>query len=126
MRMVLAGFLSFVVFMPLGVADDLTDALLDTNPRSRLESGTGAAYGSIYAPEDQSSSPSETLNPNEVPSLSYGFGDAYKHLRSPLYQSEEEASSTHLEDPLSTFVPPLEPGKPYQRDGVWYGDEPHR
>ncbi|MBI4323473.1 MAG: hypothetical protein HY596_04265 [Candidatus Omnitrophica bacterium] len=128
MRMLLAGILMCVLFMPMGMADDLIDAIIDVDPRSRLESGSGVTYGGIYSPDPASAAPEEALNPDETPGFSYGFGEAYKSLRSPLYQDEEdEAALQQLDDPRSTAVPTIPLGKPYEREGVSYGNRaPHR
>lgn len=106
-----------------GGADELTDALVPTDPRTKLESGTGRAYHSRYTPaEDQPSALHEEPELLATPRLRYErSGDLYKGLRSPLYESPAGE-----EDPFSTSVtlPPL--GKPHQRPGVWYQDDLNR
>lgn len=130
MRIPLAGILMVALLAPMGMADDLTDAIVGVDPRSRLESGSGATYGGIYSPQPASAVPEEALNPEDDSTLSsrYGFGEAYHSLRSPLYQDEEEeAALQQLDDPYSTTVPTIPLGTPYEREGVWYGDQaPHR
>ena len=128
MRMLLAGILMCALLAPMGMADDLTDAIVGVDPRSRLESGSGATYGGIYSPQPEFVLPEEMLNPEDTANFSYGFGEAYRSLRSPLYQDEEEeAARQQLDDPYSTTVPTIPLGTPYEREGVWYGDQaPHR
>ena len=99
-------------------ADELTDAILDVDPRHSLRSGTGVVYGSTYSPSD-----AQPLNPSDVSTLPYDLGTEYTGLRSPLYQSEETASPLQSEDLQSITVAPIPLGKPYQRDGVWYQDD---
>lgn len=128
MRTLLLLVVGSLCVAPLCAADDVTDAVVSVDPRSRLESGTGVAYGGIYSPQPAPAAGEEALNPEETPGLSYGFGEAYKALRSPLYQDEEdEAALQQLEDPRSTTVPTIPLGKPYEREGVSYGNRaPHR
>ena len=134
LQMVLVGCLAALSFMPVSLADELTDAILDVDPRVRLESAVGVAYGSIYSPQDESPTALEPL-PGETPSLS-GYEGYYEGLRSPLYEEDEDTSlestpelSTSTELPTSTelstltTVAPLPLGKPEQREGVWYQDD---
>ena len=132
MRTLWLTLMSVVICMPISAADDLIDALVPTDPRSRLESGTGMVYGSSYSPREQDGPPPESEATELVPESRFGggrFGDLYKGLRSSLYEptgeSDEDASTFDQieDDPFSHSVSPILLGKPEQRDGVWYEDD---
>ncbi len=138
MRTLWLMLMSVVICMPISAAatDDLTKALVPTDPRTRLESATGMVYGSTYSPHEQDGQPSESEATELSPESGLGggrFGDLYKGLRSSLYeppgQSGEDASASAdqvEDDPFSTSVSPIPLGKPEQRNGVWYEDDLHR
>lgn len=124
MKKLLACLLGCLVVMPSIWADELTDAMTNADPRDRLESGQGVVYWQAYAPEEPSPL-LEELEPIQVPSLRYSYGEEYEGWRSPLYQpeTEEESSPETARTPRSTTVSPLPLGKPEQREGVWYQDD---
>ena len=100
---------------PAAGADELTDALVPADPRDRLETGEGAALGSVYAPPAESDDPAGRLpaKRDETPSLS-GYGSPYDDLRSSLYISpleddeekdnEEEGEDAGVAQPYHTTV----------------------
>lgn len=98
--------------MPAAGASELTDALVPTDPRDRLQTGEGAALGSIYAPKTDSDEPSgrAPAESSDTPSLS-GYGSPYEDLRSSLYTSplEDEDAGNEDEDEEEDQV-----GQPYQ------------
>ena len=103
---------------PAAGADELTDALVPADPRDRLETGEGAALGSVYAPPAESDQPARRppAERDETPSLS-GYGSPYDDLRSSLYTSpledddnedednEEEGTDQGVEQPYHTTAP---------------------
>jgi len=97
--------------VPAAGASELTDALVPADPRDRLETGEGAALGSIYAPKADSDEPSgrAPAESSDTPSLS-GYGSPYEDLRSSLYTSplEDEDSGDEDEDEEDQV------GQPYQ------------
>ncbi len=115
-------------------ASDLTDAIIDVDPRNELTSGTGVSYESNYAPEE----PNDLLaDPATLePTLGQGvpYQGYFEGLRSPLYSAQDDSTSNTSAAPstLTPFnkgfpglieeaLPPL--GKPEQREGVMYEDD---
>ena len=102
---------------PPGYADDLTDSLLGIDPRSRLQTGTGAVYGDVYGPEEeQQASPLSEAESEEVPNEA--FVGEYADLRSPLVApSEGSASRDELPSTLDhstldrLLEPPVKPSR---------------
>lgn len=114
--------------MPAAFASDLTDAMLDVDPRIQLRSGKGAAYDSAYSHHDDTAPTySQDVDATQVPSLrgAYRYDRSFQGLRSPLYEPESDttASTPPTDDPYSTTITPIPLGKPYERDGVWYQDD---
>ncbi|MBI3087272.1 MAG: hypothetical protein HYY91_00050 [Candidatus Omnitrophica bacterium] len=127
MKMLVRSLVVVGSLMPAAFASDLTDAMLDTDPRIELRSGTGAAYGSVYSPEETAPTSSQELDATQVPSLrgAYRYDRSFEGFRSPLYEPEPgtTASRPPPDDPYSTTVTPVPLGKPYEREGVWYQDD---
>lgn len=94
-------------------ADDLTDAIVGVDPRSRLESGIGAAYGATYGPQ-----PSDPVD--ETSDLS-----SYYHLRSSDQFRAGRPDALDLSNRSTNALDPDDPslGKPHARPGVWYLDD---
>ena len=104
-------------------ADDVTNALVGVDPRNRLESGTGVAYGSVYGPQPSDAPEGEPdmaqdyslrssndrfrtsdLNPLNLT----GFGDLNVQSAAPV--SSDDANIATL-------------GRPDARRGVYYEDD---
>ncbi|HEX9780850.1 MAG TPA: hypothetical protein VGB20_06530 [bacterium] len=102
-------------------AGELIDAILDADPRARITSGSGVAYGSAYAPEPPEGG-SVLLDPSAVPSLPVGLGPAFDGARSPLYDLQTTATPERAV-PSSTHVPEIPLGRPDAREGVWYQED---
>lgn len=69
MRILLVVGLMGCLAAPIVQASDLTDALLDVDPKNRLSSGAGAAYGSVYGTGTKASPLSQPLAINQMPTL---------------------------------------------------------
>ena len=128
MRLVV-GLLMLFTIAPVCRADDLTDAMVNTDPRDRLETGQGAAFSAVYGPKtEEAPSPEAPEREETTPEGSYG--SYYGDLRSSLTKSQ--ASPTTEDDTALTTLPKSRLSLPSQeeqplsggveRDGVWYGD----
>lgn len=94
MRRVMWGLFIALVGLaaPVGRADDLTESLLGIDPRSRLQTGTGAVYGDVYGPEeDEQPSPLSDTESEEAPNEAF-LGE-YAGLRSALVAPSERPAS---------------------------------
>ena len=127
MRQLLMGML-MLAGMPWCAADDLTDAMLNVDPRNRLESGQGAGLGSVYGPkEEEAPAPETEAEPDQTPP-GVSYGSYYGGLRSAVAQPDAAPhDDTSLATPRLSLPEGETPlGRPDQRDGVWYGDESAR
>jgi hypothetical protein len=113
---------------PAAIAEQQSQAIVDSmlgiDPRTRRSSGTGAALDSVYGPEPDAPSATEELAPDEWERSHLQYGEAFKGLRSPLFEEDpslDEEASTE-EDLNSSFVPVIPLGRPEAREGVMYED----
>ena len=129
MRYVL-GFLLCLAAVPLCRADDLTDAMTGVDPRNRLQTGQGAAFGEIYGPEEDTVAPETAPEADQIPpGVSYGSYDG--GLKSSVSQPDAGASQEESDDSSDSLSTPrlslpeadTTLGRPDQREGVWYGDD---
>jgi len=108
---------------PAAWASDLTDAIVDVDPRIRRQSGQGAALGSIYDRQADEAPGALERDEEDLPPEYSGY---YEGLRSPLVGSDAEAQ------PELGPLPPHDRlglpdddalGYPEAREGVWYQDD---
>lgn len=85
--------------VPAAGASELTDAITGADPRDRLETGEGAAFGSILGPKDEPAGESGRLpQPDDLPPSLSDYGSPYEDLRSSLYTSPLEDEDAGDED----------------------------
>ncbi len=128
MRFILASALLFALFAPgaFAASDDVVDAIIGVDPRSRNASGTGAALGSVYGAPTEENATEEQLE-EEWPDVSLKYGDDFKGLRSPLFDEEPsnpDALKEIGDDPNAASVTAIPLGTPEAREGVYYEDSP--
>ncbi len=121
--LLIGGLLS--ALMPASLASDLTDAMSGVDPRKRLQSGTGSAYGRVYGPEDdQTASPpdeSEAFYFPRSPSL-YDRAQPSEDAGSPLDDNPLEGSPSRSNPLRPSTAPANLLGHPGRPTGVWYED----
>ncbi len=100
MLRIVMGLFMLANIIPACWADDLTDAITNADPRSRLQTGTGAALGALLGPKDSETdkAPAEEEALNQFPTLpSYGLSS--KDLHDPMGTADEENPELSSEAP---------------------------
>ena len=113
MLLVLAGWCA------AAAADDIANAIVNVDPRDRLESGTGAAYGSIFAPKSEI--PEEPLNMTPYYSLRSSTDWLQSSRLNPFNLGLGDLNNQSPAAPRDESDAIL--GKPEARRGVYYEDD---
>ncbi len=98
MLRIVMGLFILASIIPACWADDLTDAITNADPRSRLQTGTGAALGALLGPKDSETdnAPAKEEEFNQFPTLpSYGLSS--KDLHDPMGTAGEEGPESSPE-----------------------------
>lgn len=121
------GLFMLANIVPACWADSLTDAITSADPRSKLQTGTGAALGAALGPQEDEAenAPAEEEDLSQFPALpSYGLSS--KDLHDPMGTLDEPGAQEEGEEPLPEAAEQGNTigGYANQEPGVYYQDSP--
>lgn len=109
--------------LPGASAGEITDAMLDVDPRNQYNTGTGRVYDQAYGPEETPEE-EELEAATDLSGYSESLGAAYKGLRSSLYDPQSWPPREELKllspDSPDTAQDPGAPRMPPENSGLAY------